>query len=47
MGTIGYDVTESFFVEAGYRYLAVDYTNDAFVYDIAEAGVFMGFGFRF
>jgi hypothetical protein len=45
-GTLGFDVTESFFMEGGYRYLNTDYQNGGFLHDAEQAGAFIGFGFR-
>lgn len=45
--TLGYNFNEHVFTEIGYRYLKTDYTDGGFTYDVAQAGVFAGLGFRF
>lgn len=45
--TLGYEFTERMFTEVGYRYLKTEYENGGFLYDVAQAGAFIGFGFRF
>ncbi|CAN7182533.1 hypothetical protein [Mesorhizobium sp. LjNodule214] len=46
-GTLQYRYSDSVTLEAGYRYLAVDYDNDGFVFDIAMQGPIIGARFRF
>lgn len=45
--TVGYNITERFSAELGYRYLHTDYSEGSFDYDVAQAGVYTGFNFRF
>jgi hypothetical protein len=45
--TIGYQFTEYFSTELGYRYFDTDYRDGDFSYDIAEHGAFIGFNFTF
>lgn len=40
---LGYQWTDSFSTTVGYRYLDVDYSNDGFLYDIAQDGMILGF----
>lgn len=42
VGTIRYQVSQSFMVQAGYRYLAVDYDKDGFKMDAAIYGPIIG-----
>jgi hypothetical protein len=46
-GTVGYQFTNSFSTEVGYRYFDTDYRDGDFEYDIAEHGLFIGFNFTF
>ncbi|TIS72383.1 MAG: hypothetical protein E5W94_31050, partial [Mesorhizobium sp.] len=46
-GTLQYRYSDSVTLEAGYRYLAVDYDDDGFVFDIAMQGPIIGARFRF
>jgi hypothetical protein len=46
-GTVGYQFTNSFSTEVGYRYFDTDYRDGDFEYDIAEHGLFVGFNFTF
>ena len=45
--TVGYNINESSSVELGYRYLHTDYDDDSVLYDVAEAGLYMSYNFRF
>ncbi len=45
--TMGCNISRSFFVELGYRYLHTDYESGGFSYDVAQSGAFVGFGFQF
>ncbi len=45
--TVGYNFTESVSAELGYRYLHTDYSEGNFDYDIAQAGLYTGFNFKF
>jgi len=47
LGTLQYRVAESVALEAGYRYLAVDYDDGAFLFDVAVHGPIIGASFRF
>lgn len=46
-GALGWQFTPRSFVEVGYRYLDVDYSDDGFTYDMAMGGAFIGFGMTF
>ncbi len=45
--TLGYQFTDWFNTEIGYRYYDTDYKNGGFTYDLAMGGLFLGFNFRF
>lgn len=45
--TVGYQINESVSTEIGYRYMDTDYTDGAFVYDVASHGLYLGMNFRF
>ena len=45
--TVGYQINESVSTEIGYRYMDSDYTDGAFVYDVASHGLYLGLNFRF
>lgn len=47
MGGLGYGISDSFSLVAGYRALSVDYEKDGFVYDIVQQGPFLGAAFHF
>ena len=47
MAGAGYQFTETFSVEIGYRAAAVDYSNDGFVYDVVQQGPILGAVFHF
>jgi opacity protein-like surface antigen len=47
LGTLQYQVAESVALEAGYRYLAVDYDDGGFLFDMALHGPIIGGTFRF
>jgi hypothetical protein len=48
LGTLQYQVAESIALEAGYRYLAVDYDDSGgFLFDVAMHGPIIGGSFRF
>jgi len=44
---LGYQWTETFSTTLGYRYLDVDYEDDAFLYDVAQQGPVLGLSWRF
>lgn len=44
---LGYQWTENFSTTLGYRYLAVDYRDDGFVYDVSQDGPILGLIWRF
>jgi len=44
---IGYDLTASSTLFAGYRYAAVDYSDGGFLYDAASGGPILGVAIRF
>lgn len=46
-GTVGYQFTDYFSTELGYRYFDTDFRDGDFAYDIAEHGLFVGFNFTF
>jgi hypothetical protein len=43
---LGYQWTRTFATTVGYRYLDVDYSNDGFVYDVAQDGILLGLGWQ-
>ena len=45
--TLEYKVHDSFTLQAGYRYLAVDYDDDGFVWDVSMQGPVIGAKFQF
>jgi opacity protein-like surface antigen len=45
--TVGYQFSEAVSTEIGYRYMDTDYTDGAFVYDMASHGLYLGLNFRF
>ena len=45
--TVGYNFTESFSAELGYRYFDTDYDDGGFTYDMAARGVVINFNFMF
>lgn len=47
LGTLEYKYSDSITLAAGYRYLAVDYDRDGFVFDVAMQGPILGARFRF
>ena len=47
LGTLQYQVSDSFTMDAGYRYLAVDYKNGGFLLDAALSGPIIGGSIRF
>ena len=44
---VNYEFSRTFAAKFGYRYLAVDYDKNGFVYDMANSGVYLGLGIRF
>ena len=46
-GALQYEVNDLVALQAGYRYLAVDYRDDGFVFDAAMSGPIIGATFRF
>lgn len=47
LGALQYQLNESITLEAGYRYLAVDYEKGGFLYDVAMQGPLIGGSIRF
>jgi opacity protein-like surface antigen len=47
LGTLQYQVADSITLDAGYRYLAVDYKNGGFLFDMALSGPIIGASIRF
>jgi hypothetical protein len=47
LGAFHYQLNESITLEAGYRYLSVDYDNGGFIYDVAMQGPIIGGSIRF
>jgi len=47
LGTLQYQPTEWATLEAGYRYLAVDFDDNGFLFDVALQGPIIGASFRF
>ncbi|MES2438084.1 MAG: hypothetical protein V4584_03410 [Verrucomicrobiota bacterium] len=45
--SLGYNFTHNVSAELGYRYLHTDYTDGAFKYDVAQAGLFTSLNIRF
>ena len=45
--TAGINISRHVFVEAGYRYMYVDYDRDNFLYKMNTSGWFGGLGFKF
>ena len=45
--TLGYQFTDRFSTEIGYRHNDTDYKNGGFTYDLAMSGLFAGFDFKF
>lgn len=46
-GTVGYNFTEMFSMELGYRAFDTDYEEDGFIYDITQSGLLLSANFRF
>jgi opacity protein-like surface antigen len=44
---VNYDFSKSVSGKLGYRYLAVDYDKDGFLYDMDSYGAYLGIGIRF
>jgi opacity protein-like surface antigen len=44
---VNYDFSKSVSGKLGYRYLAVDYDKDGFLYEMDSYGAYLGVGFRF
>lgn len=47
VGTIGYSINHTFGLEAGYRYLNIDFKEDDFLYDVSMQGLVVGLSIRF
>ena len=47
LGTIQYQVADYVTLDAGYRYLAVDYDDGGFLFDVALSGPIIGASIRF
>jgi hypothetical protein len=45
--TVGYNINERNCVELGYRYFYTDYDQDSVLYDVAEAGLYMSYNYKF
>jgi opacity protein-like surface antigen len=45
-GGVGYQCTRNVEVEAGWRYLAIDYDDDGMVFDATVSGLILGLGFK-
>jgi hypothetical protein len=45
--SVGYNFTEMFSMELGYRYFDTDYEDSGFTYDIAQFGLLLNANFRF
>ena len=45
--TLGYSFNRTISLEAGYRYLAVDFKEEDFLYDVSIQGVVVGLGIHF
>ena len=44
---MGYQFNQTFALEAGFRYLSVDYSDGGFLYDVDTTGLFLGAAFTF
>ena len=44
---LGYQLTKRFTLQAGYRYLNVDYRSGGFKYDVRMSGLLLGATIRF
>ena len=44
---LGYKINETSTLKLGYRYLAVDFEQDRFKFDVALSGLGVGIGIRF
>lgn len=47
VGTLQYAIDDAITLDAGYRYLAVDYDDDGFLFDVALSGPIIGASIRF
>jgi opacity protein-like surface antigen len=47
LGTLQYAINDSITLDAGYRYLAVDFDDGAFLFDVALSGPIIGASIRF
>ncbi len=47
MINLGYQWTKMFATTVGYRYMAVDYDDDDFLYDVSQDGLILGLSWRF
>ncbi len=47
LGTLQYQLNDSIALEAGYRYLAVDFSDGGFLFDVAMHGPIIGASIRF
>jgi hypothetical protein len=47
MGAAGYRLGERFWMLAGYRFLSVEFREDAFAYDVEQSGPMLGAVIRF
>ncbi|NQX03066.1 hypothetical protein HQ447_20590 [bacterium] len=45
--TVGYCINPCSSVELGYRYMHTDYDADSVLYDVAEAGIYMSYHYKF
>jgi hypothetical protein len=47
MANLGYQWTDTFSTTIGYRYMAVDYDENDFLYDVSQEGLILGASWRF
>jgi opacity protein-like surface antigen len=47
LGTLQYAINDSITLDAGYRYLSVDFDDGGFLFDVALSGPIIGASFRF
>ena len=47
MGSVNYRLNDRFSLVVGYRYYAIDYSHDGFVFDVAQYGPLIGTAIRF
>jgi hypothetical protein len=44
---VEYEFSKAIAGKTGYRYIAVDYDQDGFAFDMAYSGLYFGLGIRF